>query len=142
MKKKQLANVVDEYAEWKQNVGWDKLNADQRIALLENEGMFDVHVNDDPPAYELLPDQIDYTQKKLISKIKSKIANFAAQIGINGFIKKGWFSIKEVKGLENWKNLKTGAILTCNHFSPNDSFVMQKLLRQWPHFDKISSEMR
>ena len=127
--KKQLVQTKDVNAEWKQSVGWDKLNPDQRIALLESEGMFDVHVLDDPPAYELMPNQIDYTQKKLMTRINSKIANFASQIGINGFIKKGQFAIKEFKNIETWQNLKTGAIITCNHFSPNDTFVMQKAFK-------------
>ena len=39
------------------------------------------------------------------------------------------FAIKEIKGLENWQNVGTGAIVTCNHFSPNDSFVTQKTLK-------------
>lgn len=114
---------------WKNQVGWNGLSLDKRIELLEKEGMFDVHITDEPHAPVLMPDQIDYTQKKLATKIKSKIANFASQIGINGFIKKGMFAIKEVKGIENWKNIKTGAILTCNHFSPNDTFVTQKVLK-------------
>ena len=39
------------------------------------------------------------------------------------------FAIKEIKGLENWQKVKTGSIVTCNHFSPNDSFVTQKVLK-------------
>ncbi|MBQ3502497.1 MAG: 1-acyl-sn-glycerol-3-phosphate acyltransferase, partial [Clostridia bacterium] len=62
-------------------------------------------------------------------RIKSRIANWASQIGINGFIKKGMFKIKEIKGLENWQKVSTGAILTCNHFSPNDTFVTQKMFK-------------
>lgn len=115
--------------EWKQSVGWDKLNPFERIELLEKEGKFDIDVLDDPVTYQILPNQIDYEQKKLWTKIKSKVANVLSQIGINGFMKKGMFAINEIKGLENWQNIKTGAILTCNHFSPNDSFVTQKVLK-------------
>ena len=114
---------------WKSKVGWENLSIDERITLLEKEGLFDVHIMDDLPAPELQPNQIDYTQKKLSTKIKSKIANFASQIGINGFIKKGMFEIKTINGLKNWQNVKGGAILTCNHFSPNDTFVTQKVLK-------------
>ncbi len=129
MKNKQIVQIPDENAEWKQKVGWQNLSAEQRIELLESVGKFDVDVWDDPPTYELLPNQIDYEQKKLWTRIKSKIANVASQIGINGFIKKGMFAIKEIKGLENWQKVSGGAILTCNHFSPNDSFVTQKVLK-------------
>ena len=129
MKEKKIVQVVDEYAEWKNQVGWDKLNPFERMALAEKEGYFDVHVTDDPVTYELLPDQIDYTQKKLITKIKSKIANFISHIGIGRFMKNGMFNIKEIKGLENWESVKTGSIVTCNHFSPNDTFVTQRVLK-------------
>ena len=121
--------VVDENAEWKIQVGWDNLSINERIELLELEGKFDIDVLDDPPTKELLPNQIDYEQKKVWTRIKSKIANWASQIGINGFIKKGMFAIKDIKGLENWQNIKSGAILTCNHFGANDSFVTQKVLK-------------
>ena len=128
MAKKVIVDTEDN-KEWKQSIGWDKLNPFERIEALENEGKFDIDVLDDPVTYQLLPNQIDYEQKKLWTKIKSKVANTLSQIGINGFIKKGMFAIKEIKGLENWQNIKTGAILTCNHFSPNDSFVTQKVLK-------------
>ena len=129
MKEKKVVQIQDENSEWKQSIGWDKLNPFERIDALEKAGMFDVGVLDDPVTYELLPNQIDYEQKKLWTKVKSKIANTLSQIGIDGFMKKGMFAIKEIKGLENWQNIKTGAILTCNHFSPNDSFVTQKVLK-------------
>ena len=128
MRKKTIVDT-DNNKEWKQSVGWDKLNPFERIEVLEKAGKFDIDVLDDPVTYQLLPNQIDYEQKKFWTKLKSKIANTLSQIGINGFIKKGMFAIKEIKGIENWKNIKTGAILTCNHFSPNDSFVTQKVLK-------------
>ena len=130
MKKEKKIVMNDENLEWKQQVGWSKLSIDERMELLEREGKFDIDVNDDPPTYELLPDEIDYEQKKLITKIKSKIANWASHIGIKGFIKKGMFAIKDIKGLENWNNIKTGAILTCNHFGATDSFITQTMLKR------------
>jgi len=121
--------VINKNSDWKQKVGWDTLSIPDRMELLESNGIFDIDIFDDPPAPELLPDQIDYTQKKLSTKIKSKIANWASHIGINHFIKKGQFSIKEIIGIENWRNIKSGAIITCNHFSPQDTFVMQKTFK-------------
>lgn len=121
--------LPEEFLEWKNNVGWDKLSPFERINLLESIGEFNADVMDDPPSPELLPEKIDYVQKKLGTKVKSKIANFASHIGINHFIRKGMFELKAINGLENWQNIKTGAILTCNHFSPQDSFVTQKLLK-------------
>lgn len=126
---KQIIQIPDKNIEWKNEVGWTNLSTEERIQLLESVGKFDVDVWDDPPTYQLLPNEIDYEQKNIMTKIKSKIANWVAQIGINGFIKKGMFAIKEIKGIENWQNVKSGAILTCNHFSPVDSFIMQKVLK-------------
>ncbi len=121
--------VVDKNLEWKEKNNWNSLSIPERISLLESEGIFDIDIWDDPPAPELLPDEIDYTQEKMSTRFKSKIANWASYIGINHFMKKGQFAIKEIKGIENWQNLKTGAIITCNHFSPNDTFVMQKTFK-------------
>lgn len=129
MKKHKTIVVDKKNIEWKKQVGWENLSPDERMKLLEYEGKFDIDVLDDPPTYELLPNKIDYEQKKLSTKIKSKIANWASYIGINGFIKKGMFSIKEIKGIENWQKVKTGAILTCNHFGATDSFITQKMLK-------------
>lgn len=129
MKNKKIVNEIDENTEWKNQVDWDNLSIDERIELLERVGKFDMDVNNDPPTYELLPNEIDYEQKKLITKIKFKIASWLSQIGINRFIKKGMFAIKDVKGLDNWNQLKSGAILTCNHFGATDSFIMQKVLK-------------
>ena len=129
MKKEKIVVNDNRDTEWKSSVGWDNLSTEQRIELLESVGKFDIDVLNDPETYQLMPNEIDYEQKKLWTKVKSKVANVLSQIGINGFIKKGMFAIKDIKGLENWQNIKTGAILTCNHFSPNDSFVMQKVLK-------------
>ena len=129
MKREKIIVNTEKHAEWKHQVGWDNLSTDQRINLLESEGMFDVDVLDDPPTYQLMPNEIDYEQKKLTTKIKSSFANWLSQIGINRFINNGMFSIKEIKGIENWQNLKTSAILTCNHFGATDSFIMQKVMK-------------
>ena len=130
MKKQKNIVNTDENIEWKKQVGWENLSIEERMELLEREGMFDVDVLDDPPTYELLPNQIDYEQKKIKTKVKSKIANWISQIGINHFIKRGDFAIKDIKGTGNWTNLKTSAILTCNHFGATDSFIMQKVLKK------------
>lgn len=128
-KQRELVVLTDENADWKQSVGWDDLSTEQRMELLEKEGKFDIDVLNDPPTYQLLPNQIDYEQKKITTKIKCKFANWLSQIGINGFMKKGMFSIKEIKGVENWQKVKSGAILTCNHFGATDSFIMQKVMK-------------
>ena len=96
----------------------------EKIKQLESEGKFDVDVEQDPPTKPLLPNMVDYTQKKLMSKIKSRVAFSVARKFLNKIIAEKQLIIKEVKGIENLKNLETGAIITCNHFNAFDSFAM------------------
>ena len=37
--------------------------------------------------------------------------------------------IKEVNGIENLDSVETGAMITCNHFNPFDSFAIEKTFR-------------
>lgn len=102
----------------------DRLDVLEKIKKLEEQGIFDKDVEDDPPTLPLLPDQIDYKRKKLINKIKRFFTYRGITKVVNGMIKQGLFQIKEIKGIENLQSVKTGAILTCNHFSAADSFAM------------------
>ncbi len=102
----------------------DRLEVLERIKEMEKNGIFDIDADFNLPTIELLPNQIDYKRKKL----KNKILRFFAYKGIVKFVKKmqkiGMFQVKEIKGIENLKSVKTGAILTCNHFGAQDSFAM------------------
>jgi len=101
----------------------------EKIKLYEENGWFDKDLEDDPPTIELLPNQIDYLRKKITSKIKCFVANKIKRIYVNRLIKKKRLLIKDILGIENWQNIKFGAIITCNHFSPEDSFVMEKVFQ-------------
>ncbi len=96
-----------------------------KIAHYEKEGRFDEDVEEDPPTRELLPNEIDYMRKKVTSKIKSGFAYSIARRYMNSLIDDKKMIIKEIKGLEHYENLNTGAIITCNHFNAYDSFAMQ-----------------
>lgn len=112
--------------EFKKQVNWESLNTGERIEVLEKNGIFDVDVYDDPPSIELLPNKIDYLRKNPINKIKMGIANFLARRYIGSLVKSKKLVIKEIRGAEHFKELgQNGAILTCNHFAPADSFLMQ-----------------
>ena len=102
-----------------------RLKVLKKIEELETAGIFDVDVEDDPPTKMLMPNKVDYLNKKLSSKIATKIANAMGRKFIKKITKDGVLRIKEIKGIENFQNLKTGAIITCNHFNPMDSFAMQ-----------------
>lgn len=103
----------------------DRLNILNKIDEYEKKRLFDQDVEDDPPGRELLPEEVDYLNRKLKSKFASKCAFFVARRFMNKAIKNNQLIIKEIIGIENIDNLKSGAVLTCNHFSPFDSFAMQ-----------------
>ena len=103
----------------------DRLEVLDKIAKLERDGIFDVDVEDDPATRMLQPNEVDYLNKKLSSKIKTKIAYKLARKFLNKIIDDRMLVIKDIKGIENWQSLKTGAVITCNHFNAFDSFAMQ-----------------
>ena len=98
----------------------------KKIEEFEKEGNFDTDVEDDPPTIPLNPEDVDYLRKKSTSKIKSKIANRMGKKFLDDLLKDNKLIIKEIKGLENLQNIDTGAVLTCNHFNPFDSFAIEK----------------
>lgn len=96
-----------------------------KIEELERQGVFDKDVEEDPPAPTLMPGVCDYKQKKLSTRIKAKMVFGMARKYLKKLIKSRALRIKDVIGIEHLDNLKTGAVLTCNHFSPMDTFIMQ-----------------
>ncbi len=97
----------------------------QKIAQYEREGRFDEDVEEDPPAPVLMPDDIDYLHKGFSDKLKTRYAYNAAHWFVGLLLIKKNMIIKEIKGLEHLKNLDSGAIITCNHFNPFDSFAVE-----------------
>jgi len=97
----------------------------KKIEELEKQGKFDIDAENDPDGRMLQPGEVDYLQKKFSTKIKSKYAYFLARKFMNNLLKNKKLIIKDIVGIENWKKLNTGAIITCNHFNPFDSFAMQ-----------------
>ena len=102
-----------------------------KIKEYERLGKFNENVEDDPPTIPIKPDEIDYTNDKLTSKISTSIANKIAITYIRKLIKQKKLIIKEVIGLENITNLETGCILTCNHFNPYDNFALHEILHSY-----------
>ena len=107
----------------------DRLEVLKKIEELEKQGIFDVDIENDPPTIELLPDQIDYLNKKLKSKIKTFFANKLGSKFYENLIKNKGLIIKEVKGLENLNGLDSGVIFTCNHISITDNYAIYKSLQ-------------
>lgn len=103
----------------------DRLIVLDKIAKLEREGRFDEDVEEDPPTKELKPENIDYLRKKLSSKIKTRLTYSVARGFLNNILENKKLIIKDIKGIENFKNLDSGAVITCNHFNAYDSFAIQ-----------------
>ncbi len=112
----------------------ERLKVLARISECEKARTFDVDVEDDPEPKELLPNEIDYLNKKLSSKLKCRIANFFGTKFFEKLIKQGALRIKEVRGIENFKAVKTGAIITCNHFNVADNYIVWHSIK--PHMKK------
>ena len=111
----------------------DRLEIMKEIEKLELEGKFDVDPEKDPPTIVLLPDKVDYLRTKSSSKVKTKVANKIGEKFLDELLKTNKLIIKEVNGLEYLNRVKTGAIITCNHFNPFDSLTVEKVFRMSEH---------
>lgn len=107
----------------------DRLKVLEKIATLEKEGKFDIDVEDDPPTIVLKPENVDYLNKKSMSKVKTIVANKIGERFLNDLIKDKKLIIKEIRGLENMQKVDSGAMVTCNHFNPFDCFAIEKTFR-------------
>ena len=107
-----------------------KLELLRRIEELEKNQMWDVDAEDNPETYPLMPDKVDYLNERLSSKIKNKIANILGSSFFDMLISKKQLIIKEVRGIENFRAVKGGKIVTCNHFSICDHYAVWVALRE------------
>lgn len=108
-----------------------KLELLKKIEELERQELWHLDVEDDPETYPLMPDMVDYLNEKLSSKIKNKIANIAGARFFDRMIANRQLIIKEVKGIENFTDVKGGKIVTCNHFSVSDNYAVWVALRDY-----------
>lgn len=125
LKNKELFNKMQEIVEKSK----ERLAILEKIKMLEKEGKFDIDAENDPETIELTPDNVDYLKRKKYSKIKNKVANKMGERFLKEILKDNKLIIKDVKGIENLKSVKTGAMITCNHFNPFDSFSIEKVFK-------------
>lgn len=112
------------------NVSAQKRTLLLRIEENEKTGKFDVPVEDDLPSAELLPENVDYLCEKGKSRFLRWVAN---RIGDNYFlhlIRKKQLIIDGVTGKEHLAALEKGAIITCNHFSVADHYIVYHCLHK------------
>lgn len=108
----------------------ERLEILAKIDEYERNEWWSRDVEADPKTVPLTLDKADYFQKKISTRILTKLANFLGRIFINSLIKNKAMIIKEVRGLEeNYLPLENqGAIITCNHFNPFDNFAVYKAI--------------
>lgn len=103
----------------------------EKIKQFEREERWAQDVEDDPPTIPLKPEMVDYLNEKLSSRFWMKFANILARNFINSLLRKKIMILKEVKGLENYVEMKrNGAIITCNHFNAMDNFAVYKAIEK------------
>lgn len=106
-----------------------RLEVLKKIEDLERNGIFDVDVEEDPPTIPLDAKDVDYLKQKETSKIMRKVAIKVGEGFVNVLMRNNKLIIKQINGIENLQNVKTGAMITCNHFNPFDSFTVEKVFR-------------
>ncbi len=75
----------------------------------------------------------DITKRKILNKVK----NYLANIIVNGISQRVNANTK-IKGLENIAKVKTGAIITCNHFNPVDSTIVRTVVNKIGRKNRLS----
>lgn len=100
-----------------------------KIEYLEKNKLWDNEVEENPESKTLKPEDVDYLDKKLSSKILTRVSNYLAYNFFEKEIKKGNLIIKEINGSENIKKVQGGAIVTCNHFSIYDHYAVFRAMR-------------
>ena len=103
----------------------------ERIAELERQEKWHCDVEDDPETLPLMPNKVDYLNKKLSSKIKNRVANYFGARFYDKLIENKQLIIKEVRGIENFSSVKEGKIVTCNHFNLCDNYAVWVALRDY-----------
>ena len=114
----------------------------EKIARYEREGRFDEDVEDDPETLELFPDQIDYLHKGFWGNCKRILAFSGAYAYFWYLERKKQIILHPTEGLEHLSAVKGGAVITCNHFHPMDSFVMQKVFDASGHQKRMYRVIR
>ena len=112
-----------------QNKHQERLEVLKKIEEYEKTKRFNDDVETDPPATVINPKDVDYINKKLSSKFLTSLANALGKMFFRTLMKKKKLIIKEVYDVENAKEVKGGAIVTCNHFNIADNYVVYRTIK-------------
>lgn len=119
----------------------DRVAIVKKIRQYEAEGRFDQDVEDDPPSPVLKPEDIDYLNKGFVGNCKRRIAFAAAYRFFGKLEKKKGIILNKATGLEHLAGVE-GAVITCNHFHPMDSFIMQRVFDDSRHPKRLYRVIR
>ena len=114
----------------------------EKIQEYEKEGKFDLDVENDPPYKLLEPGDVDFLRKRLISKFKTYFVIKKANRFFNKLIDDGVIVIDGYENANIIKNMKTGAVITANHFNPFDSIPLHKLVLKYAPKKKLWKVIR
>ena len=95
----------------------ERIDILREIERLEEAGLFDKDAEKDPPTIPLEYDDVDYLNEKLTSKVKNIFANKTGEYFLKSIIRNQKLLIKDIKGIENLKSIKDGAVITYNNFN-------------------------
>lgn len=102
----------------------------QNILSATTRGELNCKVESDDPvitseqAAEIVQKYL-FSRNKAVFRMKSALARQMANVATR-FLN----SDTEIVGLETWKTLTGGAIITCNHFSPIDNTIVRHMIRK------------
>jgi lipopolysaccharide biosynthesis glycosyltransferase len=102
----------------------DRVLVQERIARYEREGRWHEDVENDPPTRPLTPGEVDFCRTSLVSRCKAEFALAAAHRFVRRLLKTGEMVMDGIEGIEHFRALESGAIITCNHFNAFDSFAI------------------
>lgn len=109
----------------------ERLEILKKIDEYEENELWDMCVENDPETIPLLPNKVDYLNKKLSSKISTRIANIFATNYFEKMLKNKQMIIEDIVGIENYLSVKGGAIITCNHFNPCDNYAIWRAIKPY-----------
>jgi 1-acyl-sn-glycerol-3-phosphate acyltransferase len=120
----------------------ERLKVLEKIEKFEREEKWHSGVENDPESKELLPNKVDYLNKKLTNKIATIIANRKGTQFFENMIENNQLIIKEVVGIENFLAVQGGAMLTCNHFNACDNYAIYRAIKPYMGKRKLYKVIR
>ncbi len=111
----------------------DRCRVVKKIERFEREARFTEDVEDDVPGRILEPGEVNYLNRGISARIQAFLAFRAARRFAKKLMKNKGFVVEGFEGIEHFRNLASGAIITCNHFNALDSFAIHMAYDESKH---------